>query len=69
MAGILLLKLSKLDAGTVVMKKEGFCPHPYRRALESLKIQIEQKDIQVLVGSHSGSRLNSGRQLIILNKQ
>jgi signal transduction histidine kinase len=56
-----LLKLSKLDAGTVVMKKEAVSARTLtERALESLKIQIEQKDIQVLVGSHSGSRLNSG---------
>jgi signal transduction histidine kinase len=49
-----LLKLSKLDAGTVVMKKELISARILaERALESLKVQIEQKSIQVFIGSSS----------------
>ncbi|NMA75515.1 MAG: HAMP domain-containing histidine kinase [Bacteroidales bacterium] len=52
-----LLKLSKLDAGTVEMKKEAISARTLtERALESLKVQIDQKDIEVLIGSESDGK-------------
>ena len=44
-----LLKLSKLDAGTAAMKRERVSARKLaERALETLKVQLEQKEIQVI---------------------
>lgn len=56
-----LLKLSKLDAGTVVMKKEVISARTLTdRALESLKVQIDEKDIQVTIGGNPNREIDNG---------
>ncbi|HHY82815.1 MAG TPA: HAMP domain-containing histidine kinase [Clostridiales bacterium] len=55
-----LLKLSKLEAGTVVMKKELVSARSLiEKALEPLMVQIDSKQLNVIIGNDSCNKTQS----------